>query len=70
MVNQHGTDVLQGVGLNRDLAAREEASIVLSGTAIHPVIDSADTLTIRIDNNVAPGAFIQVDLYYGLGSGT
>ncbi len=68
ILDQHGVDVLQGVGLNRDRAASEEAVIVYASTSIHPYIDETDTLTLHVDNNLVASAQIVIDLYFALGA--
>lgn len=67
ILDQHGLDVLQGVGANRDLMVSEEAAIVYSGTSLHPRVDLSDTLTLAIANNVVASAVIVIDLYYSTG---
>lgn len=67
LTNQHGYDVLQSLGLNRDTANTETASIVFSGTGTHPCVDESDTLTLTITNNSVNSATIAVELYYALG---
>lgn len=65
-----GHDVLQGVGANRDTANTEKVSIVFSGTAIHPPVSVADTLTLNVANNNVNGATTRIKLYYeGTGEG-
>lgn len=67
LVNQHGTDVLQGVGANRDTSNTEQAAIVYSGTATHPAVDESDTLTLTIANNSVNSAITVIELTYALG---
>ena len=59
-----GHDVLEGVGANRDTANTEKASIVMSGTVIHPAVSIGDTLTFKLANNSVNSALISVKLYY------
>lgn len=66
LVSQHGFDVLQGVGIDRDASKAEEAVIVHAGTSIHPVVDETDTFTLKIDNNAVASAAIVIDLYFAL----
>lgn len=66
VVDQHGHDVLEAVGGNRDTLNTEKVPIVYSGTAIHPVVDEADTLTLNIDNNAVNSAVVVIELYYAL----
>jgi hypothetical protein len=67
LVDQHGHDVLEGVGANRDTANTEKVSIVFSATAVHPAVDDGDTLTLTIVNNAVNSAEIVLVLYYALG---
>lgn len=67
ITNGDGLDVLQGVGANRDTANTEAAAIVFSGTAINPVVDESDTLTLAITNNSVNSATIVITLVYALG---
>jgi len=65
-----GHDVMEGVGANRDTASTEKASIVFSGTAIHPPVAVSDTLTLKLTNNSVNSATISVKIYYvGQGEG-
>lgn len=66
--DQHGHDVLEGVGANRDTTATEKVPVVYSGTGTHPVVDEADTLTLKVANNAVNAALIVVTLYYALGA--
>ena len=66
--DQHGSDVLQGVGANRDTLNTEVVPIAYSGTAIHPCVDESDTLTLKIAGNAVNSAVTVVDIYYALGS--
>lgn len=66
--DQYGHDVLEGVGADRSNSAAEKAAIVYAGTAVHPVVDESDTLTLKIANNSEAGANITVALTYALGS--
>lgn len=70
--DQHGHDVLEGVGANRDGAApggatTEKVPIVYSGTSLHPTVDEADTLTLAITGNSVNSAVTVVQIYYALG---
>lgn len=65
--NQHGYDVLQGLGANRDTANTEQVPIVYSGTGTHPAVNESDVLTLTIANNAVNGAIIVFELYYALG---
>ena len=67
VVDQHGHDVLESVGLNRHTANTEKAPIVYSGTGLHPTVDESDTLTLNIDNNAVNSAQTVIELYYALG---
>jgi hypothetical protein len=67
LVNQHGADVLQGVGVDRDTLNTEQARIVYSGSAVHPAVDETDTLTLTIANSIVNSAAIVIELYYALG---
>lgn len=64
ILDQNDIDVLQGVGLNRDFVASEDAAIVYSGTSVQPYVDESDTLTLQITNNLVNSAVVTVLLYY------
>jgi hypothetical protein len=66
--DQHGHDVLEGVGANRATATTEKVPVVYSGTAVHPAVDESDTLTLTIANNSENSAAVVVELYYALGA--
>lgn len=63
LLDQHGHDVLEGVGANRSATATEKAAIVYSGTSDHPPVSISDTLTLTFANQSANGALIDVVLY-------
>jgi hypothetical protein len=65
--DQHGFDVLQGVGANRHTTTTQEAVIVYSGTGTHPCVDESDTLTLVVTGNNVNSAITVVDVYYALG---
>lgn len=70
--DQHGHDVLEGVGANRDgaapgSAATEKVPVVYSGTSLHPTVDEADTLTLKLAGNSVNSAVTVVQIYYALG---
>lgn len=70
--DQHGHDVLEGVGADRDGAApgaasTEKVPVVYSGTGTHPTVDEADTLTLKLAGNAVNSAVTVVQLYYALG---
>ncbi|MBI3936775.1 MAG: hypothetical protein HY323_07340 [Betaproteobacteria bacterium] len=65
--DQHGHDVLEGVGANRDTANTEKVAIVYSGTSLHPTVDEADTLTLKIGGNNVNSAVTVIQIYYALG---
>ena len=67
LVDQHGHDVLEGVGADRATTTTEEVPIVYSGTGTHPCVDESDTLTLKIANNAVNSAVTVVDVYYALG---
>lgn len=65
LTNADGIDMLQGVGANRSSSAAQDARIVYSGTANHPVVAPSDQLTLNVANNAVAGAAIRVELYFG-----
>ena len=69
LLDQHGHDVLQSLGLNRHTSTTEKVPIVYSGTSIHPVVDEADVLTLTFANNSVNSAITVVTLTYSLGAG-
>lgn len=66
VTDQHGHDVLQGVGTNRHATSTEKVAVVYSGTAIHPPVAQGDTLTLALTNNSAAAATGEIDIYYGV----
>lgn len=62
--DQHGHDVLQGVGANRHTSSTEKVAVVYSGTAIHPPVAQGDTLTLAVSGNSVASAVTEIDLYY------
>ena len=67
-IDQHGLDVLQGVGIDRDNAASEEANVVYSSTNVHPVVDECDRLTLKVSGNTSASAEVTIYLTYALGA--
>lgn len=67
LLDQHGYDVLEGVGANRSATATQEVPIIYANTSLHPVVHETDTLTLVIDNHAAPSAQIQINLYVANG---
>ena len=65
--DQHGHDVLEGVGATRDTADTEKAPIVYAGTAIHPYVDDSDVLILDIIGNNVNSAITVIEIYYSLG---
>lgn len=65
--DQHGHDVLEGVGANRDTLNTEEVPIVYSGTGTHPCVDDSDTLTLKIAGNAVNSAVVAIDVYFARG---
>jgi len=68
ILDQHGYDVLEGVGRDRSAATTEHKPILYSGTSVNPCVDESDTLTLKVDNQFVAGAQVQIDLYYALGA--
>jgi hypothetical protein len=64
LVDQDGIDRLQGLGANRDITNSEAAPIVYSGTAINPVVEVNETLTLTIANNSVVRAVVVVTILY------
>lgn len=62
--DQHGHDVLEGVGGDRSAASTEKAAVVYTGTSIHPAVAADDTLTLKVANNLVNSAEITAVLYY------
>ncbi|MGE3273843.1 MAG: hypothetical protein AB7O67_01940 [Vicinamibacterales bacterium] len=67
LVDQRGIDKLLGLGANRSAIAAEETPIHYTDLALHPVVDEADTLTLRVDNSFEPAGEVEVTLVYALG---
>ena len=65
--DQHGYDLLEGVGANRSATASQHAAILYASSSVHPAVDDSDTCYLVIDNHTAPSAEIQVEIYYALG---
>lgn len=68
LVDQHGHDVLEGVGANRHTTTTQKVAVVFSGTAVHPVVDESDTLTLTLAGNNVNSAITVVEIYYALGA--
>lgn len=68
LVNQHGYDVLQGLGANRDTTNTEQVPILYLGTSTHPAVAYSDVLTLTIAGNNVNSAITQIELYYALGA--
>lgn len=67
LVNQHGYDVLQSLGLNRHTTSTQQVPILYSSTGTHPAVDETDTLTLTIAGNNVNSAITVIELYYALG---
>jgi len=67
VTNQHGYDVLQGLGANRHTSTTETVPILFTDTGTHPCVDEGDTLTLAITNNNVNSAQTVVEIYYALG---
>ncbi len=59
-----GQDVLETVGADRSATATEKASVVYSGTEIHPEVAKSDVLTFKITNNAVNSAIIVTKIYF------
>ena len=66
LVGDEGEDVLQGVGIDRHTSTTEDVAIVFSGTAVHPWVSIADTLTFTLANNSVNSALGTATIYYGM----
>lgn len=64
ITDQNGVDRLQGLAANRDTTNSETAPVVYSGTAINPVVELGDVLTLAITNNSVNSAVIVIELVY------
>ena len=67
LTDQHGSDVLQGLGANRHTSNTETAPLFYTGTSTHPSVDESDTLTLAVTGNNVNSAITVIDLYYALG---
>ena len=67
ILDQHGLDVLEGLGVNRDTATAERALIIFASTSLHPVVDETDSLTLVVEGTFVASAMTQIDLYYATG---
>ena len=67
LLDEHGLDRLQGLGLDRDAVAAQEKVILYASTSVHPVVGAADVLRLRITDNVVPSAQLTVYLEFALG---
>jgi len=56
-------DILQGVGANRHTSNSERASVIYSGTAVHPEVSKSDTLTLTLTGNNVNSAISVVKIY-------
>lgn len=60
--------MLEALCVSRSPTATQHVPVLYTGTSVHPCIDDSDTLTLLVQNNAVPGAFIQIDVYYALGA--
>lgn len=67
LFNEHGIDVLRGLGMNRDKAASEDAPIVYAGTNLHPVVNGESVLRLKISDQSVASAQLTITLYFALG---
>ena len=64
LVDDAGSDVLQGVGMDRSATDTEDAPIVYAGTANHPAVSPSETLTLTIANQAVVSATTQITIWY------
>lgn len=65
--DQHGYDLLEGVGANRSATATQEVPIIYASTSLHPVVHESDTLTLIVDNHFAASGVTLVEVYWATG---
>jgi hypothetical protein len=65
--DEHGVDVLQGLGMNVDQAAPTSAPIVYASTNLHPAVNEDSVLRLKVGQQFNPSAQITVTVYYALG---
>lgn len=67
LFDEHGIDVLQGLGMNCHTAATTSAPIVYAGTDLHPAVNEDSVLQWHIGQQFAPSAQVTVTIYFALG---
>ncbi len=56
LIDDEGSDRLQGLGANRDTSNTETVPVVYSGSTIHPPVALGETLTLKLANNAVNSA--------------
>ena len=67
LFDEHGLDVLQGLGVDNDANATTSAAVVCSGTSVHPAVNEDSQLRLRIGQQFAASAELTITLYYTMG---
>jgi hypothetical protein len=67
LVDEHGTDLLGGAGMNCDQAATTSAPIVWPSTSLHPAVFEGSRLRLRIGQQFQASVQITISLYYARG---
>ena len=64
LVDPQAIDALHGVGADRHTSNIEDALIVWSGTAVHPIVMADETLTLTIANQSVNSATTLIIIYF------
>lgn len=64
LIDDEGSDRLQGLGANRDTANTETVPVVYASSTIHPPVGFAETLTLKLANNSVNSATGRIILVY------
>lgn len=64
LIDDEGSDRLQGLGANRDTANTETVPIVYAASTIHPPVALGETLTLKLANNAVNSATGRIIIVY------
>lgn len=64
LIDDEGSDRLQGLGANRDTANTETVPIVYAASTIHPPVSLSESLTLKLANNAVHSATGRVIVVY------
>jgi len=67
LIDEEGSDRLQGLGANRATATTETVPVVYSGSTIHPAVGLYETLTLKLAGNAVNSAAGRIIIVYTTG---